>query len=274
MSQSPENRPSDDSVDLSKRAAKPTAEPTAEPAPASGAGAVPRPRTIEFVVYLLGFQILMGVVTAVAIRAMSSGLTDYYFAHYSKKGGGKYDRASAADRAEIAKAVHDQQTGAVLGAIVFGLALAALAFSLRRYRSASVARWAIVVLMIFNGGPINVIPVSGLPAGLNTIRVVVGLAWIAILVLLFVPDSRAYFKACREAALPVGAGGPRPGLRDLFAGRGALTRSTPATPPPPAPERPAGRPKAKSRADEAAVAKGAELARNRAKASKSRKTDV
>jgi hypothetical protein len=105
---------------------------------------------------------------------------------------------------------------------------------------------------------------------------------IVVLLLIFVPkESIAYFRACREANLPPERRGQqRPGLGSLFAPRPPRQRMTPvgrtAEPEPasrPAETRPAvPKAKAKVRTDSEAIARGAELARARAKASKSRRT--
>ncbi len=280
MSETPKDTPSDDAVHLTKTTGAPatararTGRTAASPETAGSAGPA-RPRSIDAVVYLLGVQIVMGFVYATVIRGLTSQITDFVWAKATKKDGSHYSRSSAADRAEIAKIVHNQQSGPVITAIVFGIAFALLAWSLRRYRSAGVARWALIVVMVFNGGPLAVVPISGYPGLLNGLRIVTGLVWLAVLVLLFVPDSRAYFKACRAATMPDGVPPTRPGLGSLFGGRFApQPPSTPSTALPAAARPNAPRQKAKTRSDEAAIAKGAELARNRAKASKSRRSDV
>lgn len=281
MSQSPKDPPAADAVDLSKRA-----EPAARPArwvarPAAAADAdvevPPRPRMIDFVVYALGLQVIFGFGIALGLHLSTSTFTTWIYQHVKNPDTKKlYDPAVASDRSAVAGIVRNQQNGALIGAIVFGLALVFLAVALRRYRSANVARWAIVIVMVLTQRPFYVIPVAGWSPLAKVSSVIVGAAAIATIVLLFLPESRRWFKACRAAMTPAGAT-PRPGLGSLFAGRFAPQAAAPSTPSTPtASSRAAGapRPKAKTRVDEAAVARGAELARNRAKASKSRKTDA
>ncbi|MDT4938379.1 MAG: hypothetical protein QOG80_2050, partial [Pseudonocardiales bacterium] len=151
--------------------------------------------------------------------------------------------------------------------------------SLRRISTASVTRWALLVVMVLAGGPLQVIPSSGWPPFIQITLVLAGVAAIAAIVLLFLPDSRAYFRAVaalRRGQYVAKQGGaataPRPTLRSMFA-------------PKPAPvslDKPRARAeasaaargaKSKSRTEAEAVARGAQLARERAKASKSRRTD-
>jgi hypothetical protein len=130
--------------------------------------------------------------------------------------------------------------------------------------------------------PFYVRPTSGLPVPAQIAGVVIGVASIAVILLIFIPPtSQRYFKECREANMPEEMRGkPRAGLGSLFGPKASRRAAAPtATAPParaastPAAARP-GAPKARAkvRSDTDAVAKGAELARARAKASKSRRT--
>ena len=139
-----------------------------------------------------------------------------------------------------------------------------------------------VILMLFTSLPFYVIPIQHFPAVPNMAGVIIGVASIAAIVLVFLfKPSQQYFRDCREAALPPERRGqPRPSLfgprrpRAGLAGPGGRAAAARA-----ASERadvvgPGGAPKARAkvRSDAEAVARGAELARSRAKASKSRRT--
>ncbi len=106
---------------------------------------------------------------------------------------------------------------------------------------------------------------------------VAGIGSVAAIVLVFLPQSTQYFRACREASVPPELRGqPRPSLGSLFRPKSARTAAG-ATATRPAAARPSiaassAKAKAKVRSDAEAVAKGAELARARAKSSKSRRS--
>jgi hypothetical protein len=176
---------------------------------------------------------------------------------------------------DAVKAVHQFRESTLLSAVVVGVALLLLAWALRRPRSASASRWAMLVVFFFTGLPFYIVPTSGLPGTAAAAGVVIGIAAVAAVALIFVPPSSAkYFKACREATLPPERRGQaRSGLGSLFKPP-PRTAPPPASAPKPEPEQRPAMPKAKAkvRADSDAVAKGADLARSRAKASKSRRT--
>jgi hypothetical protein len=148
------------------------------------------------------------------------------------------------------------------------------------------SRWALLIVMVMTLGPFAVLPGRGLPVVPQVAGVLSGVACIAAIVLLFLPESRAYFKAISalRAAATGRAAAPSRGLGSLFAPRPAAARK----PPPSSGLRSsaasranarvtkggtAAGARAKIRSDEAAVARGAALARSRAKASKSRRTE-
>jgi len=195
-----------------------------------------------------------------------------YFQDFGEVLQGKRKTATLKDLAydDLDKALHAVRINGLWQGLVVAVALFLLAYSLRRPATASVTRWALLIVMVLTGGPFTVIPAKGLPVVPQVALVLAGLASIVAIVLLFVPQSRAYFKQVsdlRRAAIPTGtrprlfggaSGEPKPiptsGLRSTAASR-AQARSA----------------KAKSRNDAEAIARGAELARNRAKASKSRR---
>jgi hypothetical protein len=229
------------------------------------------PRTIDYATAALVVMVVASVARALLLLGNTSTLTAYAIAQNAKKPVKGFDAVQA---------VHQFRSGALITAVVIGLALLLLAWALRRTRSASASRWAMLIVFLFTGLPFYVIPTSGLPTGSQIAGVVIGVAAIAGILLVFVPPpSVGYFKACREANIPEEMRGqPRPGLGSLFGpkrqrGAAAASRPSPAARTA-APDRPATAPKSKAkvRSDTDAIAKGAELARSRAKASKSRRT--
>lgn len=230
-----------------------------------------RPNTINYAVAALGALIVLSLAEAASLF----GFTDE-FSKLLKDSNAKAKKPkSPYGPAEISHDLHQFRIGQLVQTIVVGLALVFLIVALRRVRSAGVARWALIVVMVLTNGPVALIPVSGLPGLPTVLRVLIGAASLTAIVMLFLPASSKYFRDCKAASVPEGAA-PRPSLRDMFspraaaAGASAGAGSAPAQPPanPSAPKA-----KAKTRVDEAAAAKGAELARARAKASKSRRTE-
>jgi hypothetical protein len=124
----------------------------------------------------------------------------------------------------------------------------------------------------YAGSPISVLLViSGGPAVLTGIAAVAALASIVAIVMLYRPDTKAFLNPDGVPARPGGLGAlfgarppraPRPGLARA-AGPAEATSPVPTEAP---------KSRAKVRSDNDAIAKGAELARSRAKASKSRRS--
>ncbi len=227
------------------------------------------PRTIDYATAAIALMAAAGIVQALLLLGNTAILTAYVTKANEKKPVKNFDPVSA---------VHTLRSGSILMGIILAVALLLLAWALRRTRSASASRWAMLIIFVFTGLPFQVKPATGLPTGSQIAGVTVGIAAIAAVVLVFAPKpSQLYFRACREANTPEELRGqPRPGLGSLFGPkrpRGAEA-STPAPARTAAPDRPAAAPKSKAkvRSDSDAIAKGAELARSRAKASKSRRT--
>lgn len=189
--------------------------------------------------------------------------------------------------AQISSDVHSFRQGTLLMSVVIAIALVLLALAFRRVRTASGSRWAMLIVMVFTSLPFSVVPIHGLPGSSNVAGEVSGIGAILAILLIFVPPaSQKYFRDCRDAALPPELRGqPRPSLfgprrqRPGLAGPGGRAAAARANAESvragsAATVRPAGAPKARAkvRSDAEAVARGAELARSRAKASKSRRT--
>ena len=242
---------------------------------------LPTPRTIDYACIALG-------VTAVALVARglslfgSTGKLNALMIKANNDAGSK--KKVPYTPSQIADDVHKYRQGAILQGVIIGLALVLLLLAYRRTRTASGSRWAMLIVMLFTFLPLSIIPVTGLPIASNVAGVIVGAGAIAALGLVFLPKpSQQYFRDCRDALVPPELRGqPRPSLfggrRAGLAGPGgraaaaraaAQTRaaetSTDRTPGP-------SKARAKVRSDADAIAHGAELARSRAKASKSRRT--
>lgn len=243
---------------------------------------LPLPLTVKLAFGALGVMALAGLARAVAARGSTAQFT--YLLNQSNKNAKKPKNPYTA--ADVAHDLHNLRSSVLLQAVVIAVAVAFLIFALRKVRSAGPSRWAVLVVMLFTQSPLYVRPLKNWPAAASALGVILGVASILAIVFLFVPQSTAYFRACKQALHPDGVP-PSRGLAGMFG-----QRTTPA-PRPAANRRGAAatnrgtaasasatettstvRSKAKVRSDEAAVAKGADLARNRAKASKSRRTEV
>ena len=250
------------------------AKPTERPTP---------PRTINLAIAAVGAQVVFSLVRAGSMFGYTDQLSKLLVDSNTKA---KKPR-SPYTSTQIADDLHRLRINGLWQGLVVAAALLLLAFSLRRTSTASVTRWALLVVMVLTGGPFTVIPARGLPLVPQVAPVFAGIASIVAIVALFLPDSRRYFKAVSAARLAAsgrtaspgrGLGGlfaPRPraerkplpasGLRSSAASRAAPRASAKGG---------VGAVRAKGRADEAAVARGAALARSRAKASKSRRTEL
>lgn len=253
-------------VELTKKPA--AGGPSARPVPPK----VPIPFTVHLASIAVVVQIVATLVRALALRGYTSQLSDWLREMNGKAK--KPVKDYTPDK--VAHDLDQLRSGALIQGLVLAVALAILAVSLRRTRGASGARWALLIILVLTSGPLAVIPVSGWPVLPQAAGVLMGVASIAVIVLILLPQSMAYFRACREATRPAGAA-PSPGLAALFRPRPPATGTQRPSSPQAAnadrqaqPVRRAS--KAKVRADTESIAKGAELARARAKASKSRRT--
>lgn len=195
----------------------------------------------------------------------------------SAKGKGLLDDLTkqANQARDLTDSISSQQKSALIRSIVVFVALGVAAAA--TFRGRHWARWATLglwVLATFTGtlaGLGSVISVAAdIPLLLKVPAFISGLALVVAVVLTNLRPSVAFFNIGRPDR------GNRPQRRGLFSPAAARTPATKATP---APDKPAGsagpdRARTKARTSEAAVAKGAELARTRAKASKSRRTGV
>lgn len=162
------------------------------------------------------------------------------------------------------------------------------------YRGRHWTRWGVVgfyVIATLTGVGVGLLTLvtsvvgSGAPQAIRIPTLLASLAMLVAVVLVNLRPSVDYFALSRPAPRAGAAprrglfGGPRP-ARPGQPQRAANGRSTPATTrpatpatPPATPAKDADRQRAKKRATADSVARGAELARSRAKASKSRRTE-
>lgn len=188
---------------------------------------------------------------------------------------------------DVAKSVHAYQIDTSIGTLLVSIGILLLVRRIRRTNRSARPMYAAISLIGavvgFAGSPLSILAVVSagpvLPRVISTLGAAAGLAAI---VLLFLPTSASYFAppVQRRSGSSRGFGGlfsPRPrkpmpptGLRRKAA---APTAAAPTAAGNPA--KGGGRGvRAKERANDAAVARGAALARSRAKASKSRRTEL
>lgn len=256
-------------------AAAPSGKPVNITKAPSGAGAPTPPTTIRLAAGALVLSGVAALAAAVSLLGARSWLKENLAAS-NAKAKPPIPTTAATLHSDVNRLIQGQL---IANAVLLG-ALILLAMSVWRGRHWS--RWAVLILFVlgsFTGTLAGVFSlISAFTSGpvlFHAASFVAAAALVSALILVNIAPSAAYLALSRPARGPGGAG--RPGLRDLFAPRGAASAKTP--PARPAVPRSASNPssakqRAKVRADEAAVAKGAELARTRAKASKSRRTDA
>jgi len=247
------------------------------------------PRTINLALAAIGAQVALSLIRA--------GLLWLYRGELKQSLIDTNDSRSAKDKQVLCGSAHPKgcldvahQVSVSLIELTVGSILISLAVLMcaRKIRSGvRSARMMLVVLSVvgsfvgFAGSPLSVLGLgSGGPVPLLVATGCAGLASLAAIVLLFLPESSTFLPR------PTRGGAPSRGLGALFAPRPAAARKPlPASGPrssaasraaartAAAPGTSAGA-RAKTRAEQAAVARGAELARSRAKASKSRRTEL
>ena len=225
------------------------------------------PRTIDYACVAMGVMVVATWAQALLLLGNTGKLAAYLtdLNKHAKKPQANFDAL---------KSVHHLRQQNFFQAVLYTVVVLLLIWAMRRARSASASRWALVIVFFFTGMVWSAITTWGLPTGPKVAGVVISVAAVATIALVFVaPASVKYFRQCREATLPPERRGQeRPGLGSLFKPRPPRT-APPSAPRPEPAQRPAmPKAKAKVRADSDAVAKGADLARSRAKASKSRRT--
>ena len=120
---------------------------------------------------------------------------------------------------------HDLHSGLTVGLVqttIFGLLLVLLAVNFRRGKGW--ARWATaLVLLIVVQAPFRLLSIGGhAPIMIRLGSALIGITGLAVIVLLFLPESSRFFAAVRGAK--VGTTGAQPmGLRNLFGPRSRPT---------------------------------------------------
>ena len=243
------------------------------------------PRTINLAAAAMVAEALAWIGSAIAFRTNRSGLVDFYFKHNTKNDKAKshYLRSNPKDvhtvTSDVGKAITATQTQAVILTIVFVM----LAVMVRKTRGASASRWVFVIVCVLTSAPFQLLSLGGdAPSAIKVTYFLVGLMAVLGIVLLFLPPSSAYFREIRallsggQPARPMGglfAPRQRPATTSLT--KTGVNRKTSAFTSSAASRAQVKLAKAtqnKQRTE--AVAKGAELARNRAKAaSKSRRME-
>ena len=284
--------------------------PLSKSAPsAADAADVSRPRQVVLATGALGVAAVGALTGSLVLLGQKSWLhrtqkkaveTTYHDAvkAYQKSKQTASDKKTLADAVKAYKKDHDPSKinsvvdstvhSQLIATAVTVLIVAFLAYSVFKGRPWS--RWGVIgvwVLSTFTGSLVGISSVlfigsSDVPIAFRIPVFIAGLAFVAAVVLTSMRPSVAFFNAHR----PPG----QPQRRGLFAPREPLARGGRGTRGPagtaatadrtakqPAATRPAGkaepdRSRSKQRAGADAVAKGAELARTRAKASKSRRT--
>lgn len=255
--------------------------------------AVPIPKTIQWATWAIIAQVVFTISGALLANGYTAQLTKLMIDNnkHAKKPDENFNAV---------KSLADYRKGLLFQGIVLALVFLFIAYTLRRSRGAGGARWGFLIISVLvaqTNGPLTVLPIADYPGPLSVVRTLMGLSSLAAIVLMFLPASSQYFRDCKAANRPAGAP-VRPGRGALFGGGGASTRPSAGRPaaarpgllgslfaprpaPGSAPDRaadptapPRPRSKAKVRAEADAVAKGADLARTRAKASKSRRTET
>ncbi len=239
----------------------------------AGQGGAVQPKTIRLAAGALVLSGVAALAAAVSLLGARSWLKENLAAS---------NRKAKPPIAETAAKLHSDVNRLIQGQLIANAVLlgALILLAMSVWRGRHWSRWAVLILFVlgsFTGtlaGVFSLISAftSG-PIAFHVASFIAAAALVSALILVNVAPSTAYLALTRPERTSGGTG--RPGLRDMFAPRAAGAKTAP---PRPAAPRGAGNPssakqRAKVRADEAAVAKGAELARTRAKASKSRRTD-
>jgi len=258
---------------------KKTSSPGKADRPVPAKVRVPVPVTVKAAMAGLALTVVGAVLRAYAIHSASDKTLGVVLKHSNKHGKKPKSHYIPGDKT-FDKDLHTLHTAYTPLAVVAALIAALLILGLRTPRYASATRWFVIVLMLYPTGSLfGALSPYGFPGLAQAAGVLISVGAIGAIVANFLPPSAAYFAACREATTSPerrAAAAQRP---KLFGPRPALgsPRQAPARPAartaaPPAAS--SGKAKAKARNDADAVARGAELARSRARASKSRRTDV
>jgi len=255
------------------------AKPTERPTP---------PRTINLAIAAVGAQVVLSLIRSVLLWAYTGNLKQSVIdANKAKSAKDQQNLCGSTHAKGCLDVAHQVQVSLIeltVGSLLITVAILMCARKIRQgVRS---GRTLFIVVSVvgsfigFAGSPLTVLALGeGGPVPLLVFSGLAGLASLAVIVLLYLPESTKFFPQTeRRSGSARGLGGlfaPRPraqrkplpasGLRSSAASRAAPRASAKGG---------VGAVRAKGRADEAAVARGAALARSRAKASKSRRTEL
>jgi hypothetical protein len=242
-----------------------------------------RPRTVQAAVAAMGASGVAALVAAISLYGQRDWLTREQ--EKTDKKGSAYHTAN-----QMHHLISQQQQGALIGTIIVAVALSVLALSV--YRGRYWSRWGVIAfwfLASFTGtvaGLTNVFLIgTSAPVPFKVPAFLSGALLIAAVVLVNMRPSLAFF-ALTKPVRPADA----PARRGLFAPRTPIDRTRPATTARPPVSRAKTavkssaatrgeayvqkqRSKKRAAANAESIAHGAELARNRAKASKSRRIE-
>lgn len=278
MVDTPESAPdAEPTVDLTKASREPTGSGSAA-VPAGPDAAVALPKTMRVALGAIVAQLALAVLYAILSWPLAGQLHDAVIKSNNKLKKPKVlcGLTHPSGCLDVDKTVHAIQRSTLIITLVIGALIVLLAPRLRKgmrsSRTIYVAVTIISALLGFSASPLSIVALFSGGPGVPRAVAVLGAAASAIAIAaLFMRESQRYFDARSPNPL-----GPRPGLGSLLRPRPPRTAEPRAAGMRSTPNRGENRPAArsKSRNDADAVARGANLARNRAKASKSRRTDV
>lgn len=270
-------------------ASKPPVDMTKASAPTESSSTAPTqpPRTVRLAIAAIIAEVVLGVGYAVLAWPAAHTLRNLVHKANLKQKHPKAECNHGLPKGclNLDKTVHAIQVQGLITSLVVGAAILILIPRLRRgNRSGRTIYVAIALfagLLGYVGSPVALTAlIAGGPGAQRVVAILAALASVLAIVALFLRESQEYIN--ERSPRPAGALGPRPGLGGLFrppgprqpAERVPGMRTNPRRGEQRA-EPPASRPAArsKSRQDADSIARGAQLARNRAKASKSRRTD-
>lgn len=239
-----------------------------------------RPRSVQLATAAVGAQLLFAMLFAGLSWGFSAQIRKLITDSNAKAHPPKTlcDVSRVSGCLDVTKQLHTFRLATTQSTVLISILVVLLTVMFRR--GSGVGRWIFIVLCViggqlgFAGTPLQLLVVtSSLPKPMGVAATLSALAAIVAIVLLVVPASARWFREMKLAANPGAAQRPV-GLGALFAPRRPAERPARQRVPAPPDANPArAKAKAKVRADADAVAKGAELARSRAKANKSRRSD-
>jgi hypothetical protein len=190
------------------------------------ADAIRPPRTIVAAFVATIAAVVLSVLSAALWWAYQEYLrNEFYKNNNNLKAGDKnkktdYDINTASGLKNINHDVHNWLTSSLIQSLIFGLALVLIAVNMRRGKSW--ARWLLLILfaipLLPTAAPYRLLSIAGsAPALTRVAGALTGVVGLAVIVLLFVPESTRYFAAVRAEQLGDRDQSAAPtGLRGLF----------------------------------------------------------